>query len=161
MAMSKYGYHHPLTCRSHITSTLVMKYFKFVKPQTNLIIFLVLQPAVITHMLTHMQMDTHTHTHTNIHMQMDTQQQTDKGTYTVRLYQYGFFDLFRYQKFYATTNILKSTDALKLHRPVLLANISQYYILGLPSLLYLANLLHLFNVLSCTYIANYVCMSTF
>ena len=57
-------------------------------------------------------------------MQMDTQQQTDKGTYTVRLYQYGFFDLFRYQKFYATTNIFKSTDALKLHRPVLLANIT-------------------------------------
>ena len=72
-----------------------------------------------------------------------------------------FLIQYRYRKFYATTNIFKSTDALKLHRPVLLANISQYYILRLPSLLYLANLLHLFNVLSCTYIANYVCMSTF
>ena len=72
-----------------------------------------------------------------------------------------FLIQYRYRKFYATTNIFKSTDALKLHRPVLLANISQYYILRLPSLLYLANLLHLFNVLSYTYIANYVSMSTF
>ena len=125
-----------------------MKYFEVVRPQTNLIMFLVLQPAVITY--THTHADGHTHT------------QTDRGTYTVRLYQYDFFDLIRYQKFNATTNIIfKSTDALKLHRPVLLANISQYYILRLPSLLYLANLLNLFSVLSYTYIANYVCMSTF
>ena len=106
MAMSKYGYHHP----SHVEATQplhkFMKYCKFVRPQTNLIMFLVLQPAVITHTCTHMHMDTHTnihkqmdtHTHTNIHMQMDTQtytdtqQQTDKGTYTLRLYQYGFFN---------------------------------------------------------------------
>ena len=82
-----------ITTPSHVEATQplhkFMKYFKFVRPQTNLIMFLVLQPAVIIHTSTHIQMDTQTSTdtqqHTTIHRQ---------GTFTVslRLYQYDFFD---------------------------------------------------------------------
>ena len=112
-----------ITTPSHVEVTQplhkFMKYFKFVRPQTNLIMFLVLQPAVIIHTSTHIHMDTQTSTdtqqHTTIHRQ---------GTFIVRLYQYDFLIQYGYRKFYATTNIFKSTNALKLHRPVLLANIT-------------------------------------
>ena len=60
-----------ITTPSHVEATQplhkFMKYFKFVRPQTNLIMFLVLQPAVIIHTSTHIQMDTQTYTDTQQH----------------------------------------------------------------------------------------------